>query len=425
MSSASRRVLVVGAGLAGLAAAQRLSASGCATTVLEARARAGGKYAGETLEGLAYAPWPGLVVRSAPALVGLSAELGLALAREPLGRVGWLRGAHVRTGSLELARALGRSPLAAARARRLVLLLSWLGDALDPEAPERATRLDDRSVADFCRVYLGRRVLEERLAPLFATLFGVDARETSRQRLFASLDADATLGLDLVPRADALVEALAAHAGELRLGAAVASVAADGSSLKLASGEALEADAIVLAVPPGEVARLMPDAPHAARLALERLRTGSALVLALLTRPGVAPAARVVLVPEREGGELAGVVDVTPAGERERSLLLLVARPDLAARHGRRADAELAYFLIESGARVVPGLAAGVLAQRLHRHAPPAFGVGHFRELARLRGASELALAGDWLAAPHVEGELASGLRAAREVALSRPASRR
>jgi predicted NAD/FAD-dependent oxidoreductase len=62
-----------------------------------------------------------------------------------------------------------------------------------------------------------------------------------------------------------------------------------------------------------------------------------------------------------------------------------------------------------------------VLAQ-LHRHAPPRSAWVTSASLARLRESSPIALAGDWLAAPHVEGELASGLRAAAEV--SRRASR-
>jgi len=422
VSPPARRAIVVGAGLAGLAAAHRLRRAGCAVRIVEARARPGGKHAVETLHDLSYASWPGLLPRAAPRYSELRAELGLprALEREALERVAWLDGARVRVGSLAIARALGRSPLAPLRARRLALILAWLGGQLDPEAPERTTRLDDRSVADFCRVYLGRRVLEERIAPLFATLFGVDARETSRQLLVATLDGEATVALDRFAGASALAEALARGLDDVALGSRVESVETDGRGVRLAGGATFAADAVVLAVPPAEVLRLAPWMPHAARLALERVTCGSSLVLAAATGPAVAPPARVAFVPEREGGELAGVVDVTPAGERERNLLLLVARPSLAARHGARPEAELAHFLIESGARLVPGLAAGVLGWRLHRHAPPAFGVGHYRELARLREASPLALAGDWLAAPHVEGELASGVRAAAD-ALRRP----
>ena len=134
--------------------------------------------------------------------------------------------------------------------------------------------------------------------------------------------------------------------------------------------------------------------------------------------------ARVVCVPAREGGELAGVLDSTPAGAHRARLLRLVARPDLHARHGHRPDAELAHFLIESANRVLPGLSGRIEAQRLQRFpsALPSFEVGHYRALARIREGlrarpePRVFLAGDWLVAPHLEGELASGLRAANEL---------
>jgi len=420
------RVIVVGAGLAGLAAAHRLHSAGLGVTVLEASARAGGKHARETLGGMEYEPWQALLPSGAPAYTELAAELGVArsLARRPLATVGWLRGDHVQSGAAELHALLRWSPLAPLRLRRLVLLLSWLGDELDPAAPERSTRLDDRSVADFCRVYLGRRALEALFAPLLATHFGVDAAQTSRELLFTLLDGRAGVGLDLVAGASTLVGALAERCGELRVGASVAALESDGRGVRLSSGERIASDAVLLAVGSAEAMRLSPDASPAEQAAAAGLRSGSALVLVLATRGGLALPARAVWVPEREGGELAGVIDATPGDASEHRLLRLVARPGLFARHGHRPDEELAHFLIESATRVLPGLARGIEAQRLHRFpaALPAFEVGHYRALARIRAAQaarperQIFLAGDWLVAPHLEGELASGLRAAREL---------
>jgi oxygen-dependent protoporphyrinogen oxidase len=417
----------VGAGLAGLAAAHRLRGFGYAVSVLEARALAGGKHAAEPLGELPCEAWPAFVPRGARAYTELCAELGLAAtaARAPLARVGWLRGAHVHTSAAELRDAMGWSPLTPLRLRRLVQLASWLGGELDPEVPERTTRLDDRSVADFCRVYLGRRVLERLLAPLFATCFGLDAANTSRELLFALLDARAGVALDLVAEAGALVEALATNAGSVRLGAKVAALEPDGSAVRLESGEYVAADAIVLAVGAREAMRLIPEPSPALRAAADTLREESALVLQLEVDAAFALPARVVFVPAREGGELAGVIDTTPPGVVGSRLLRLVARPSLSARHGHRPDEELAHFLVESANRLLPGLAGRIEAQRLQRlpAALPSFGVGHYRTVASVREALRaradlrLALAGDWLVAPHLEGELVSGLRAAAELA--------
>jgi oxygen-dependent protoporphyrinogen oxidase len=419
-------VIVVGAGLAGLAAAHRLRSAGHAVNVLEAGTHAGGKHARETLGGIAYESWPALLPRGARAYAELAAEVGVArsMLRAPLARVGWLRDDHVHTGAPELPGLMRRSPLAPLRLRRLATLTSWLGGEIDPEAPERSTRLDDRSVADFCRVYLGRRALDQLLAPLFATLFGVDAAQTSRELLFALLDGRASLGLDRVEGTAALVDALATSARELRFDATVTALDADGRGVRLANGERVAADAVVLAVGAAEAMRLLPDPSPAEHSAAELLHTTSALVLAVVTDASLALPARAVWVPEREGGELAGVLDTVPGSEREVRLLRLVARPGLCARHGHRPDEEIAHFLIESATRVVPGLAGRIEAQRLHRFpsALPAFRVGHYRALERIRAAQRarperrVFLAGDWLVAPHLEGELASGLRAAAEV---------
>lgn len=426
MSAAVQRVLVVGAGLAGLVAAHRLRAAGHAVTVLEASARAGGKHARESLAGISYEPWPEFAPRASRACAELVAELGLAakLTRTPLARIGWLRGDHVRTGSTGLYERMRGSPLTPLRLRRLALLHSWLGAEIDPEAPERTTRLDDRSVADFCRVYLGRRALDQFLAPLVATIFGIDTAHASRELLFALLDGRACIGLDQVEGAAALVDALEVGAPGIRYEARVAELESDGGGARLANGERLDADAVVLAVGAGEAMRLLPDKSPAESSASEALHANSSLVLALALREGAALPARAIMIPEREGGELAGVVEVTAVDAHGPRLLLLVARPGLFARHGARPDAEIANFLIESGARAIPGLANGIEAQRLHRFADarPSFRVGHFRALAtileamRKRPERRIALAGDWLVAPHLEGEIASGLRAAVEL---------
>ena len=297
---ASGRVVVVGAGLAGLAAAHRLRGFGYGVSVLEARTRAGGKHASETLGGVACEPWPAFLPRGARAFTELAAELGVSssLVREPQGLLGGLRGAHVHTFGSQLYAHMRWSPLAPLRLRRLAQLSSWLGGEIDAQAPERATRLDDRGVADFCRVYLGRRVLERLVAPLFATLFGVDTSNTSRELLFMLLDARAGLALDRVSNVASLVAALEANAGELRLGAKVVALEPDGRGVKLASGEIVAADAVVLSVGAAEAMRLLPDPSPASLAAAPKLRSASALVLQVATDADLALAAR---IDDRDG----------------------------------------------------------------------------------------------------------------------------
>lgn len=405
------QVIVVGAGLAGLAAAQRLASLGFGVTVLEARARAGGKHARESLAGLEYEPWPGWLPRSAPAFVECVAELGLGaeVRRDPILEVASLRAGRLRSVSLTTRAALHGSPLAPFRMRRFALLASWLGSALDPDAPWRDARLDDRSAADFCQVYLGQRARDELVTPLFASCFGIHARDASRQLLFALLDGAGNTALDALAGAGLLAEALASRLSDLRTLQRVTAVDTDGRGVRLADGNTLRADAVLLAVAAHEAGRLLGSLGPRSDAAFDALRAESGLVLAAVTQKDVALRERELWFPAREGGELAGI------SVRYPRLLQLVARPDLAQRHGQRPDAELARFLLESAERALPGLARELGATRLHRfpHGRPAFAVGHYRARAKL----DVACAGDWCVAPHVEGELASGLGAARGVA--------
>ena len=404
-------MIVVGAGLAGLAAAHRLSSLDFSVTVFEARALAGGKHARVSLAGVDYEPWPGALPRSAPAFAELVGELGLgaAVEREPLVRAASLRDGRLRTVSLETRAALAGSPLAAFRMRRFALLATWLGGALDPGAPARDTRLDDRSAADFCRVYLGRRVLDELVAPLLAGAFGLAARDTSRQLPFSLLDAAGNVALDSLSGAGALAEALASGLAGLETSRRVAGLDPNGRGVRLEDGSERRADAVVLAVSSREAARLLGVREPRTAAAFSALHEESALVLAVVTRKDVGLRERELWIPAREGGELAAIHVRAPR------LLQLVARSDLAARHGHRPDAELAHFLAESAARALPELSGGIADARLHRFpgGRPAFAVGHYRALANVPAVC----AGDWCAAPHVEGELASGLAAALAVA--------
>ena len=404
-------MIVVGAGLAGLAAARRLASVGFAVTVLEARERAGGKHALESLAGLEYEPWPGWLPRRAPAFVELVAELGLGaqVRREPILEVASLRDGRLRSVSLATRAALRGSALAPFRIRRFAVLASWLGGALDPDAPWRDTRLDDRSAADFCQVYLGRRARDELVAPLFASCFGICASDASRQLFFALLDSAGSPALDTLSGAGRLAEALASRLTDLRTSRRVDAVDPDGRGVRCADGSALRGDAVLLAVASHEATRLLGSRSPRCDAAFGALGEESGLVLAAVTQEGVGLCERELWFPAREGGELAAI------SVRQPRLLQLVARSDLARRHGRRPDVELTHFLLESAERALPGLSSQLAATRLHRfpRGRPAFGVGHYRALAKLG----VTCAGDWCVAPHVEGELASGLGAARTVA--------
>jgi len=290
MTGRAGRVVVIGAGLAGLAAAWRLSRLGFDVRVLEREARAGGRAAGESVEGFRFEPAGALLSGADRALLAWVDELGLRDEVLPLrpavpaqvfrGRVG----AIDPRGLFGVAAIPGVRRLQAARLVRLPRLLARYQAQLEPDAPERAAPLDDRSLRDFGRLYFGESVLERWMAPLVGPLG--DSPDTSRVLFLRRYPAHAEALLGL-PRAT-LAEIIEAAALRLTIlvgveAAGIESLPAGG--LRVHARErgrerALEADAVVVAVPAPEAVRIA-DAVlcSAEREGLSRVRYAPRLAL--------------------------------------------------------------------------------------------------------------------------------------------------
>jgi predicted NAD/FAD-dependent oxidoreductase len=430
---AARRVVVVGAGFAGLEAGRRLARAGCEVTVLErapapgGRAVADGADAGfrvstanarlaETLRDLGRdgpAPWPdGALAQAAPGGPVTIDPVDLAgVARVP--GVGW-RGAL--------------------RVPRFARLLARFGPLLDPGAPERAGRLDDRSASDFGRLYFGARAERAWLAPRLRDVAQEDAREASRVLFFlehglgrgernASLPAPATTIAAELARAPAThvgVEVLAIESGSdgrMRLRC----------QHRAGTGETPEVDAVVLATPPAEAMRIAdPLLADAERDFLGIVRFAPALAVGIALRAGLARAWRRIVVPAGLGLPLTAIAVVPASDAASNARAVLFADPELAASHAGLPDDVVTKALLAAGERVLPGLAAaaGSAVVQRWREGLPRFPVGRYREIGRFHAVQRdrracgrrLYFAGDWLVAGSLEGALASGARAAAAV---------
>jgi len=452
MEAAGPRVAVVGAGLAGLAAARRLCAGGCQVVIFES-GEAGGRADTLHREGFALDSGPLLVSSRDQALLALVAEAGLAEQMLPLRPVSLavaLRGQVKRLrprGRRRTLRAPGVGLRGRMRLARLARLQRRFAALFDASAPERAARLDDRSLADFARLYFGRRVLERHLEPLCGGDFLADAESASRL-LFLLHHASRLLlptgalrgGLGALPAALAAqqdlrpghhVEAIEPRGAgfALHITPRAGSAAANNGAAANGGAAGFEVDA-VLAATPARAARQMLgallEAPE--RDFLASAHCAPAIVAHLALSKPLTPLATRVRAPAALGSPLASIA-LEPGGARAPApegagLATLLARPDWSRRHLEAEDGELESDLVGALERLYPraGDALRFAALRRWPAAFPRFPVGRYRALARFRRfesarlaeGRRLAYAGDYLCAPTLEGAVRSGQRAAR-----------
>ena len=430
------RIAVVGGGLAGLAAAQRLRARGAEVRVLEAGPRLGGRAAGEERDGFALAPaapWVGARDASLLSAVGEAGLAGTLLPLRPaaLVRVGEA-GATLLDPSAHLAGGPPRDVGLAARLRlrRLDRLARRFAGLLDPATPERAARLDDRSAADFTRLYFGRRALERWVGPWLAAESLADAEQASRALFLLTWRARDRAGAGTLRGGIApLVAALADPALD-RCGAAVRAVEPrDGGGLRVRLDDGdLDAEAVVVATPAPEARALAaPCLRTPERRYLEGVGYAAAVALAAgLSRAPLRACTRLWVPPP--GDAVLARIHVEPASGPEAGATVSVLASEAWSRsHLAAPDDAVAKALLAALERLVPSGPGAVRTHAVWRFAAglPRFDVGHLRAVARFRevqrdlrgGGRRLYFAGDHLVGPTLEGAAASGRRAADQVA--------
>lgn len=288
-------VVVVGGGVAGLAAARDLARAGRQVTLLEATDRLGGCVATREVAGLTLDVGAESFATRTPAVGALVDELGLggAVVR-PAASGAWV---HLPDGAVPLpAAGLLGIPGApwAPDVRRAVGVAGAARAALDRWLPPRVgLPPGPTTLADVVRVRMGRRVLDRLVDPVVAGVYSTAAeasdldavlpgvralvRETGSlaaavTRLRAAAPAGAAVA-SLIGGMSRLVTTLEDDlrgAGvDLRTGAPVVSLSADGHGWRLRTADgALTTGELVLAVPGPVAVRLLdeilPEARHLA-----------------------------------------------------------------------------------------------------------------------------------------------------------------
>lgn len=296
MSEARIPVVVVGGGVAGLAAAWELHRRGIAFQLLEAAPRFGGLVRTEEADGFLLEGGPDSLLAGKPEGLALCRELGLEgdlVPTNPDARTVWVRH-RGRLHPLPEGMALG-VPTRLLPVMRSGLF-SWPGKlrlALEPLVPRRRIgpdMPDDESLADFVRRRLGPEAVERIGHPLLAGIHAGDAERLSARATFprlveierrhgslkaglraAAREAPVSAFVSLRRGLGTLVEALvrALPRASLRCATPVTGIARDGEGylVRLEDGETLQARVVVAAAPAPRVARLLAAmVPEAARL---------------------------------------------------------------------------------------------------------------------------------------------------------------
>lgn len=258
-------VVVVGAGLAGLAAARDLEAGGAEVVVLEARPRVGGRVEQEELPDGRRVQLGGEVVGTAhTSYLGLVAELGLTLVPSYVAEPGEIT--RQVTESIDV----GDWPAWCTDADRasydvVEAALDKICSSIDPDDPWTCPdlgRLDRLSVGDWLRE-VGATANVLRLWELVHLSLSDGSIE--RQSLFAyarkivvggttgSYDVEQWENLRVTEGSATVALTMAAALRDVRLSTPVARirVGAPGCAVTTATGERVDARAVVLAVPSG------------------------------------------------------------------------------------------------------------------------------------------------------------------------------
>ncbi|MGO9900900.1 MAG: hydroxysqualene dehydroxylase HpnE [Solirubrobacteraceae bacterium] len=375
-----KRIVVVGGGLAGIAAALDCAGAGATVTVLESRGRLGGAAYSFTRHGILADNGQHVFLRCCTAYLELLDRLGAAdlvtlqprlsiPVLAPGGKTAWLRRSGLPV-PLHLARALARYPYVGVRQRVSLARAVQALRAVDPDDPAA----DARSFGDWLSEHGQREEAVQTVWELIArptlNLRAADASLAQAAYVFQEgllrHPAAGDVGYARVPLGkihDTAARRALTRAGvevHVRLGAAAIVPELDGFRVEINGAAPLAADAVILAVPHNRAAQLLPAGTGVDRARLARLGTSPIVNLHVVYDRRVLdlPFAAAVHSPVQ------WVFDRTDAAGLCRTEIGRSERPQYLAVSLSAADAELDMTVDDLGAQFLPALAELLPAAR-------------------------------------------------------------
>ncbi|GAA1556715.1 protoporphyrinogen oxidase [Streptomyces globosus] len=423
-----RRALVIGGGIGGLAAAHRLLAAGHRVRALEAGQRLGGKLHAGELAGAPVDLGAESVLARRPEALDLARAVGLGPALQPPATTTahlWTRGTlrPMPTGHV-MGVPGDTAPLAASGVLSAEGLARIAAEADLPPAEVG----EDVAVGEYVAARLGREVVDRLVEPLLGGVYAGDAYRISLRaavpQLYEAARRHGSLGdavRDLQRRAAAqpaqgpvfsgieggigrlpaaVADACRAAGAEITTGAEVRELRRTAGGWRaVTSAGAVDADAVVLAVPAGPAARLLQDTAPAAAAELRAVEYASMALVTMAFRRSELPAAITAgtasgfLVPPVDGKTIKASTFSSSkwawAGTDPDLFLLRTS----VGRHGddadlAREDSELVGVSLRDLGEAV-GLTAKPVASTVTRWdgGLPQYPVGHLDRVARIRAA--------------------------------------
>jgi oxygen-dependent protoporphyrinogen oxidase len=314
------RVVVVGAGIAGLSAAFRLREAGFEVTVLEADDRVGGRISTVEHAGYRIDNGASLLTTAYRQMVRLISDAGLDSEVQPTDSTfGIIRDGRVHAMASDSSLDGLRTGLLSARAKIRLVPMIWdvlrARDKLDYADFAKAAPLDTESL----RTYAQRRtnsseVIDYLVEPLSIGFFGAGADVVSRvgfmfglkNFIFGGSYFNSSTGIDFLPKG-------LARGLDVRTGARVTEVKEHPGGVRVsweseAGAHVDEAAAAVIAVPAPAMLGMHPGLDAQRRAIVERIEYGRGVTVSFgLADPPPAPCT-LVLVPPCEHPDLLAIL---------------------------------------------------------------------------------------------------------------------
>jgi oxygen-dependent protoporphyrinogen oxidase len=432
---ANKKVIVVGAGMAGLAAAFRLRQAGAQVTVLESSGRVGGRISTDSRDGYLVERGAQLITSTYRNALGLVKELGLESQLKATSP--WM--AIVKDGIPRRLPSGARFPLYAVTSGLVsiadLMRFIWHTTKLRwPPVDNYAAwaDYDDEDTARWCAPRLGHAT-DYLVEPLVAGGLLCKVEETSRAMTLATLaltDNGRSKEMTLSRGLGSLPETLAARV-EVKLEAPVQAIEADsdGVSVRL-SGEQMRADYVVLATTAPVALRLYSGGNELERR-LMATEYSSTIKIGLATSRHWRdePALKDVwgfLIPRPDRKmvvsatfESAKGIERVPDGE----MINMFIDSDSAIAMMNSSDDEILAAVLPDIERYFHGATAAKRFAEIVRLpiALPKSPVGRSKDLAEYRRAEHprLLLAGDYMGMPHFESAIETGMWSADRILAS------